>query len=155
MYLSDITMQMMSMLFVLIIGLYFFFFFFSFYRRERRRTREADTRRYTFEICFTEMEKNGELFRGLDYITGENKDGILIILDVFEKLAAGVYSDVLSEEVVKLYYGACMQNFYANNRFILFEIRKKKDDAGLYANYERFMEEWDIRQKTLDSRRGK
>lgn len=52
MYLTDVSMQLVSMLFVLIIGLYFFMLVFSFYRREKRRTREQDVRRYTYEYCF-------------------------------------------------------------------------------------------------------
>ena len=38
MYLTDVSMQLVSMLFVLIIVLYFFILVFSFYRREKRRT---------------------------------------------------------------------------------------------------------------------
>ena len=55
MYLTDVSMQLVSMLFVLIIGLYFFMLVFSFYRREKRRTREQDVRRYTYEYCTKEM----------------------------------------------------------------------------------------------------
>ena len=38
MYLTGVSMQLVSMLFVLIIVLYFFILVFSFYRREKRRT---------------------------------------------------------------------------------------------------------------------
>ena len=54
MYVTDVSMQLVSMLFVLIIGLYFFMLVFSFYRREKRRTREQDVRRYTYEYCTKE-----------------------------------------------------------------------------------------------------
>ena len=37
-------------------------------------------------------------------------------------------------------------------------VRKSKNDAGLYANYEQLMEEWNLRKerfKSMDSRRKK
>lgn len=37
MYLTEVSMQLVSMLVVLIIGLYFFMLVFSFYRREKER----------------------------------------------------------------------------------------------------------------------
>lgn len=151
MYLTEISVQLISMLFVLIIGLYFFMFIFTFYRREKRRTREQDVRRYTFEYCTKEMKKINKYTYKLNDTFNNRKDIVFAILNVFDSLAVGVYSEVLNEEVVRLYFGSYMRSFYEDNRMNLFEMRKDKNDAGLYANYERFMEEWDFREDRLKS----
>jgi len=57
MYLTEISVQLLSMLFVLVIGLYFLMFIFTFYRKEKRRTKEQDVRRYTFECKGNEGTK--------------------------------------------------------------------------------------------------
>lgn len=155
MYLTDVSMQLVSMLFVLIIGLYFFMLVFSFYRREKRRTREQDVRRYTYEYCTKEMNL---LNKYTNNIAPNREDKLLAILNLFERLAVGVYTEVLSEEVVIRYFGSYMRNFYEDNRISLFEMRKSKNDVGLYANYEQLMEEWNLRKerfKSMDSRRKK
>lgn len=149
MYYSDFIMQIFSMLIVLVVGLYFLMFAFYFYKKERRRTGEMNVSRYTFEFCSAESPIVGELLNRMDIIDEESKT-MLLILGEFEKIAVGVYSGVLSREVVQLYYGSLMQKFYNDNRFLLFEIRKIKEDAGLYANYERFMEEQDVVKRKLD-----
>lgn len=155
MYLTDISMQLVSMLFVLVIGLYFFMFVFTFYRREKRRTREQDVKRYTFEYCTKEMELLNKYTDNASNIFTNREDVIFAILNLFERLAVGVYTEVLSEEVVVRYFGSYMRSFYEDNRINLFEMRKSRNDAGLYANYEQFMEEWDFRQERLKSLNGR
>lgn len=158
MYLTDISMQLVSMLFVLVIGIYFFMFVFTFYRREKRRTREQDVKRYTFEYCTKEMELLNKYTDKASNIFNNPEDMIFAILNLFERLAVGVYTEVLSEEVVVRYFGSYMRSFYEDNMINLFEMRKRRNDAGLYANYEKFMEEWDFRYerlKSLNNRREK
>lgn len=156
MILTEISMQIISMLFVLIIGLYLLMFAFTFYRREKRRTREQDVRRYTFECCTKEMKK---LYKyTYNDAFSNRKDAIFVILNIFDSLAIGVYTEVLAEEVVIMFFGSYMRRFYEDNRLYLFEMRKIKNDSSLYANYERFMEEWDFRKESrisLNSRRMK
>lgn len=149
MYVTEISMQLVSMLFVLVIGLYFFMFIFSVYRKEKRRTREQDVRRYTFEYCRKEMEKLNTYTHDLGEVLKSREDIIFSILSIFDSLAVGVYTEILSEEVVIMYFGSYMRSFYEDNRLNLFEMRKSKNDAGLYACYEQFMEEWDFRKEKL------
>lgn len=151
MFMTEISIQLVSMLFVLAIGLYFFMFVFTLYRKEKRRTREQDVRRYTFEYCTKEMKKLNKYTYASSYVFEHQEDATFSILNIFDRLAVGVYTGVLSEEVVVMYFGSYMRSFYENNRLNLFEMRKRKSDAGLYANYERFMEEWDFRQERLKS----
>lgn len=156
MYLTEITAQLISKMFVLIIGIYFFVFIFSFYRREKRRAREQDVRRYTFEYCTKEMKKIDKYTREINSEYEDREKVLYSILSIFERLAVGVYTEVLTEEVVVLYFGSYMRSFYEDNRLNLFQMRESENNAGLYANYERFMEEWDFRQerlKSLNSRR--
>lgn len=156
MLLTEISMQIISMLFVLIIGLYLLMFAFTFYRKEKKRTREQEVRRYTFECCTKEMQKLYKYTYNDEFSNKE--DASFAILNIFDRLAVGVYTEVLAEEVVIMYFGSYMRRFYKDNRLNLFEIRKVKNDSGLYANYERFMEEWDFRKESkisLDSRRMK
>lgn len=97
------------------------------------------------------MKKINKYTYNLNDTFNNRKDIAFAILNVFDSLAVGVYSEVLNEEVVRLYFGSYMRSFYEDNRMNLFEMRKDKNDAGLYANYERFMEEWDFREDRLKS----
>ncbi|MGN0413601.1 MAG: hypothetical protein ACI4FV_11255, partial [Lachnospiraceae bacterium] len=121
MYLTDIVMQLVCMLFFLFFGLYFFMFAFTFYRREKTRTREQDVKRYTFEYCTKEMELLNKYTDNTSNIFKNREDVIFAMLSLFERLAVGVYTEVLSEEVVVRYFGSYMRSFYEDNRINLFE----------------------------------
>ena len=102
------------------------------------------------------MKKLDKYTRGINSAYEYREKVFFSILSIFERLAVGVYSEVLTEEVVVLYFGSYMRSFYKDNRLNLFKMRESENNAGLYANYERFMEEWDFRQeslKRLNSRR--
>lgn len=145
-----------SILLIFILGFYLLMFILMFtfrlYQKEKRKIREFDTRRYTYEYCILQMKSIREFYIDLNK-TKEKKDRALLILSIFEEIAVGVYSGVLCEEVVKLYCGNYMQNLY--NPYMIFEIRKEFKDAGLYANYEKFMEEWHIKSKNIEIVRGR
>ena len=74
MYLTEISVQLLSMLFVLVIGLYFLMFIFTFYRKEKRRTKEQDVRRYTFEYCAKEMKELNKYTYNLNSTLNNGKD---------------------------------------------------------------------------------
>lgn len=158
-------MQFISMLFVLIIGLYFFMLIFIFYRNEKRRTKNRNVKRYTFEYCTKEMKKLAKyIYNSKDVLNDrgdilrDKQNEFFFILNIFDSLTVGIYTEVLNEEIVIMYFGSYMQSFYEDNRLNLFRMRKIQNNAGLYANYERFMEELDFRKKrlkNLNSRRVK
>ena len=158
MYMAEYAMQLIEIVVALACGIYFFTFIYIFYRKEKEKIRERDVRRYTLEYC---IKKINLLNKYTDDKTGvyeNNEDAIYDILNLFECLSVGVYTGVFDEEVVARFFGSYMRNFYENDRINLFEMRKRKNNAGVYANYEQFMEEWDFRQerlKCLNARRGK
>lgn len=144
------TTILISLLFLFIFGIYFIVLIISLYRNEKRKEREFDVKRYTFEICSVQMQSICKCFNKL-----EDFDNVLLIFNVFESLSVGVYSEVLSGEVVKLYCGKDMKKFYECNHYMLFKIRENKNDASLYSTYERFMEEWKTHDGLYKVRKGK
>ena len=80
------------------------------------------------------MKKKNKYTYNLNDTFNNRKDIAFAILNVFDSLAVGVYSEVLNEEVVRLYFGSYMRSFYEDNRMNLFEMRKDKNHAGLNAN---------------------
>ncbi len=154
MHLSEFTMQLISMLVPLISGVYFFVLLFSLYRREKRISKDQDIKRYTFEYCAKEMKKLNEFTHESEDMSQERADAFFAILNMFDCLAIGVYTGVLDEKVVVMCFGSYMRRFYEDNMLNLFELRKSKNDAGLYANYERFMEELKFRKGRFEDLNG-
>ena len=146
-----ITVELISDMLTFLIFLYFILFILSIYRKDNKKKINAEVQKYTFDFCISQNPYVSKLLKkSIKHIhirdeeeeEEEEKENILLIFDKFEEFSIGICTSVLSEDVMKLYYGSNMMNFYMDNRYYLLEIREKEKNSDLYSNYESLMEQW-------------
>lgn len=142
-----ITIELISDMLILLVVVYFVLFVFSIYRKDNKKKISAEVQKYTFEFCISQNLYVSKLLKkSIKHIhirDEEEKENILLIFDKFEEFSIGICMSVLSEDVMMLYYGNDMMNFYIDNRYYLLEIREEEKNSDLYSNYERLMEQWE------------
>lgn len=129
---------------VMFIIMYSCAFFFVLYKREKRRENDYRKRQYTYDCCANQELKLADKFFmfGGSYEKKFNSPNFFNALSIYNKIAAGVNSDILDENVVKSYFEEDFMQVYNLYRFEMVALRNSNENPYLFNEFEILMERW-------------
>lgn len=132
-------------------------FFLVLYRRDKRKEKYNRKRQYTYEFCINQELKLSDknfMFSGRERKSESNLSNFINVLFVYNKIAAGVNTDILDEEVVKSYFEGDFVQAYNLYRFEMIEFRNGSENPYLFNELEILLDRWQ-RKEYVSRRKSK